>query len=177
MIRAATLLAALVLATTALPAPAQWIAVGRWGSEGNFRYVPPGTWMVQATGDGIGISAEGDHHQGRIELWCSAAEPAGRLRFSGYRGEGLDASALAGEEPRRQPVQFVIDGQSFERVFDYRPDERDWVAGAVLDGPFLNALAGGQRLELRNPGGEAITAFRLDGSRAARSAVQQRCGL
>ncbi|MFN4101392.1 MAG: hypothetical protein ACK4GT_16620 [Pararhodobacter sp.] len=169
-------LAALVLAATSLPAPAQWIAVGRWGSEREFRHVPPGTWMVRDEGDSIAISAEGDHHQGRLEFWCSAGDPAGRLRFSGYRGDGLPVPFADGG-PVSHPVQFVIGAQHFDRVFDYRPAERDWLGPALLDPDFLEVFAAGQRMDLLDAGGERITSFRLAGSRAARVAVQQSCGL
>lgn len=176
MIRPAAL-ALLALGVSAPPAAAQWLAVGRWGTEDNFRFVPPGTWMVLQEDGGVEITAEGDNNQGRIELTCSADAPAGTLRFSLYFGDALDESALAPVEPRRQIVTLAIDGQRFERVFDYRPLDRDWVAEEVLETPLLDAFAWGTRLELLNKEGERITAYALTGSGAARQAVRRACGI
>ena len=167
----------LALALSAPPAAAQWLAVGRWGREGDFRYVPPGHWMVRQQDGRVEITAEGDNHQGRIELTCGPETPAGTLRFSLYFGDALDDSALAEAEPRRQTVTFAIDGQRFDRVFEYRARDRDWVAAEVLETPLLDAFAWGTRLELLNKEGERITAYALNGSGAARSAVRRACGL
>lgn len=155
---------------TPLPALAQWQGVGRWGSEQSFRFVAPGTWMVLQQGDSVQITAEGDNHSGRIELRCTRDAPAGQLRLSRYYGDGLGLSDS-------EPVRFAIDGQSFERTLRYRPADRDWVASDVLDTALLNAFAWGTRLELLNAAGERITAYRLNGSGAARAALQRTCGI
>lgn len=176
MIRPAAL-ALLALGLSAPPAAAQWLAVGRWGTEGDFRFVAPGNWMVLRNDPGVEITAEGDNHQGRIELTCDPESPRGTLRFSLYFGDALDESALADVEPRRQTVTFVIDGQRFDRIFDYRPLDRDWVASDVLDSDLLDAFAWGSRLELLNKEGERITAYALNGSGAAREAVRRGCGI
>ncbi|MCB1388942.1 MAG: hypothetical protein KDK12_07355 [Rhodobacteraceae bacterium] len=177
MIRPTAVLAALALVLSALPAAAQWVAVGRWGAEGNFRYVPPGTWMVLQQDGQVEITAEGDNHQGRIELTCDGERPGGTMRFSGYFGDALDESALSDVEPHVQSVRFVIDGQSFDRTFRYRPDARDWVADDVLEPGLLDVFAWGQRFEILNKEGERVTSYGLSGSGAARQAVRRGCGI
>ena len=161
---------ALFFALTALPAQAQWQGVGRWGSEQSFRFVAPGTWMVLQSGQTTQITAEGDNHSGRIELWCSPDAPAGHLRLSLYYGDALGLS-------ENEPVRLSIDGQNFERTLRYRPADRDWVAADVLDDEMLDAFAWGQRLELVNAAGARITAYALNGSGPARAALRRTCGI
>lgn len=163
-------LALAVLLALPLPAAAQWVAVGRWGSEANFRYVAPGTWMVLNDAGTTTITAEGDNHSGRIEVWCNAEAPAGRLRFSGYYGEALTRADS-------EAVRLVIDGQSFERRLAYQPLAREWLATGVLDSALLDAFAWGSRLELLNAAGERVTAYALNGSGAAREALRRGCRL
>ncbi|WP_417627591.1 hypothetical protein [Pararhodobacter aggregans] len=174
---AAAALALVVLGLSTLPVPAQWLAVGRWGSEGNFRYVRPGTWMVEQQAGGVSISAEGDHHEARIELSCDAGSPARRLRLSGYRGDALDESALAQQEPRQQALSLVLDGRAFELMVDYRPATHDWLAVEAPGPEFLDALAMGSRLEILNTQGVRVAAVGLSGSGAAREAVRRACGI
>lgn len=153
-----------------LPAQAQWIAAGRWGTAESFRYVPPGTWMVLTEGATASASAEGEHHQGRIELQCGPGVPAGRLSLSAYRGGALTGAGS-------QPVRLVIDGEPFDRVLHYRPEQRDWRDEGGLEPGFLDALGSGARLEVLNAAGQRVTALRLNGSGAARATLRRVCGL
>ncbi|WP_334193191.1 hypothetical protein [Pararhodobacter sp.] len=174
---AAAALALVVLGASTLPVTAQWLAVGRWGSEGNFRYVRPGTWMVQQQEGGVSITAEGDHHEIRIELSCDAGTPARQLRLSGYRGDALDESALAQQEPRQQALTLALDGRAFELMVDYRPVTHDWLAVEAPGSDFLDAFAQGSRLEILNKQGVRVAAVGLNGSGAARAAVRRACGV
>jgi hypothetical protein len=171
------LAAAFALLATAAPAAAQWVAVGRWGTEGNFRYVAPGTWMVLQRDGGVEVTAEGDNHQGRIEMLCGTDLPEGQMRFSGYFGDALEESVMAPAGAGQQPVSLVVDGQSFERMFHYRAEARDWVAEDALDASLLDAFAWGSRFEILNAAGERVTAYSLNGSGAARSALRRACGI
>ena len=146
MIRAVTALTALALTASTLPAAAQWIAVGRWGGERDFRFVPPGTWMVQEDAGAVTVSAEGEHHRGRLEFTCSASEPAGQLRFTAYHGDALTPS---GAPAQGDAVELVIGAQRYARVLTYREDQRDWVGDAGFEAGFLEAFAAGQQMELQ----------------------------
>lgn len=174
--RLVTLLGLFAVLATALPASAQWIASGRWGTETNWRYITPGTWMVLRSDNPTqptSIHAEGANHVGRIALWCDPQTQASNLRFDAYRGTALvqTLGALVTEEP----VIFDIDGQAFERRFSYNAAQRAWVASEVLDAPFLDAFSWGAQLRLRNAAGDEITSYRLNGSSAAREALRQTC--
>lgn len=166
------LLVAATLLVSALPAAAQWVAVGRWGTPEAFRYVAPGSWMVLAgaAAGTVEISAEGDNHVGRLVLRCDPRAPAGEAVFSQYYG---DALALEAETP----VELRIDGQGFARAFRYDPAARLWRAPGPLDAAFLDAFAQGRRMELVTGAGTLVTRYRLSGSGAARAALQRSCGL
>ena len=171
-------LAVVVFAATSLPAHAQWIASGRWGTETNWRYIVPGTWMVlrqDNTNQPVSIHAEGANHVGRIELWCDPETQASALRFDAYRGAALRQPAASTAETVTEPVIFDIDGQTFEHQFTYDPTHRLWTASGVLDAPFLNAFSWGTRLQLRNSAGDEITSYRLNGSSQAREALRRTC--
>lgn len=159
-----------------LPASAQWIASGRWGTEGNWRYVVPGTWMVLRSDNvtrPVSIHAEGANHVGRIALWCDPEARTSEMRFDAYHGEALHQPITGDTAPER--VTFEIDGQSFERSFSYNAMQRFWVARDVLDAPFLDAFSWGNQLQLRNAAGDEITRYRLNGSSQAREALRRTC--
>ncbi len=172
------LLAASIAAAVALPgmpAAAQWVAVGRWGDPGDFRYVVPGTWMVQAGSNGAAeISAEGDNHVGRITLWCRRDPAENGVRFSHYFGDDLHHPA---EERVIEPVTFVVDGQSFAGEFEFLPQDRLWVETGGLDSALLDAFAWGTQLELRNEAGDLVTRYWLNNSGGARAALRRACGI
>lgn len=159
----------------ATPADAQWVAVGRWAQGDGFRFVAPGTWMVLAEGERVTISAEGDNHVGRLDLWCRADAPAGGLRFSGYYGEGLQRTHGPLPWPSGEAVVLMVDGRRFERVLRYDPLGRDWSAEAAIDPALLDALSNGSALELRGSDGGLVTRLGLSGSGAAREALRRVC--
>ena len=178
MVRPAFLaLLPLLTLAPALPAQAQWIAAGRWGDETGFRYVQPGRWMVLERGGRVEMSAEGDNHLGRLTLSCDAGNPRGRMIFDAYRGPGLAESVLSPEQPGRESVTLLIDGQPFSGTFEYRPNDRYWLADGGLTPEFLDALAGGLGMEMRDSSGESVTRFRLSGTGAARATVARLCGI
>ncbi|MCL4675131.1 MAG: hypothetical protein KJZ59_03680 [Pararhodobacter sp.] len=163
---------------SALPAAAQWIASGRWGTETNWRYVVPGTWLVQRNDDAarpVSIHAEGDNHVGRIEFWCDPQSGASGLRFGAYRGDALRQPAVPEPVKPSETVALVIDGQRFERLFEYDAAARTWTASDALDAGFLDAFSWGSRMDLVNAAGEAITGYRMNGSSAAREALRRAC--
>lgn len=170
--RLATLSALAVLIVSSMPASAQWIASGRWGTEANWQYVVPGTWLILRSDNAaqpVSIHAEGANHVGRIALWCDPQTQTSTLRFDAYRGLALNPA------PTPEPVTFEIDGQNFERTFLYDPAQSVWVADGALDATFLDAFSWGSRLQLRNAAGEEITSYRLNGSSRAREALRQTC--
>ncbi|MCB1405505.1 MAG: hypothetical protein KDK01_04395 [Rhodobacteraceae bacterium] len=176
--RLVALAAAIGCSLSALPAAAQWIASGRWGTETNWRYVVPGTWLIQRSDDPaqpVSIHAEGDNHVGRIELWCNPETRGSALRFGAYRGDALHQPAAFEQEKTSETVAFVIDGTRFERLFEYDAAARIWTATDVLDADFLNAFSWASRMDLVNAAGEPITGYRMNGSSAAREALRRSC--
>ncbi|GAB4273613.1 MAG: hypothetical protein Kow0013_27570 [Pararhodobacter sp.] len=162
--------ASTVLAGGAL---AQWIAVGRWGSEDNFRSVVPGTWMVLQRDDWVEISAEADNHDGRLTFQCSADNPGGSLRFERYFGSTLPRP-IAPDDPHVS-VALVIDGERFEQIVSYSPGERSWAATGTLASPLMDAFSFGSRMELVTGSEETVARFRLNGSGTARAAIRRIC--
>ena len=171
------LVALALIPLSALPAQAQWTAVGRWGSENAFRYVQPGTWMARVEDTRVEVSAEGDNHQGRLTFRCEQSRPEGRMVFELYRGGGLRDSLYSRTQPARETVRLVIDGQSFGGEMEYRPNDRVWVTTDLLTPGFLDAFAWGARMEMLNAYGERVTAFGLNGTGAAREVMRRVCGI
>ncbi len=175
-------LAVIALCLSITPAAAQWIASGRWGSESNWRYIVPGTWMVQRhdnPAQPVSIHAEGANHVGRIALWCDPTAQTSALRFDAYRGSALRQPAATPDTTEAatitEPVIFEIDGQAFQRSLTYDATQRLWTATDVLDAAFLDAFSWGTRLNLRNAAGEDITGYLLSGSSSAREALRRAC--
>lgn len=160
----------------AAPAFGQWLAPGRWATGDGFRPVAPGTWMVLRQNDGVEISAEGDHHVGRLTLWCTTTMPGGGLIFDTYNGSGLQHAPADAAELTSEVVTLMVDAQRFDVAFVHIPWERLWVADAVMSPSLMDAFANGSRLDLRNAAGEGITGYHLHGSSAAREAVRRACG-
>ena len=171
-------LGAMAVCLSATPAAAQWIASGRWGTEARWRYIVPGTWMVQRQDSPtrpVSIHAEGANHVGRIALWCDPTSQTSALRFDAYRGSALRQPAVTEAATITEPVTFLFDGQSFERSLTYDAAQRLWTATDVLDADFLNAFSWGARLQLLNAAGDEITTYRLNGSSNARESLRQTC--
>ena len=165
-----------LLAWLPVPALAQWIAVGRWGTEQSFRYVPPGTWMVEQDSNRTLISAEGDHHDGRLTLTCPDGPGAIRLSFSHYYGAAMNLAAIHLAGMTRVPATLAVGDQAFVVHLDQSPDAREW--SATLTTPeVLDALGQGRQLDLRTMDGQAVTRFGLARASAAREALRRGCGL
>lgn len=159
-----------------LPAAAQWIAVGRWGTEQSFRFVPPGTWMVEQDSRRTLISAEGDHHDGRLTLTCPEGPGTIRLSFSHYYGTAMNLAAVHMAGMTRVPATLAVGDQSFVVHLDQSPDAREW--NATLTTPeVLDAIGQGRHLDLRTMDGQRVTRFGLARASAAREALRQGCGL
>ena len=171
-------LTALVLlsATLAAPAAAQWIAVGRWGTEQSFRFVPPGTWMVEQDSTHTSISAEGDHHDGRLTLTCPDAAGRVHLSFSHYYGTAMSLAAVRLAGMTRVPATLAVGDQAFVLHLDQSADAREW--SVTLTTPeVLDALGQGRHLELRTMDGQRVTRFGLARASAAREALHRACGI
>lgn len=169
----------LVCALLALPAPpalAQWIAVGRWGSEQSFRFVPPGTWMVLEEDGRTSISAEGEYHDGRLTLSCTAEPGSAVLVFSHYHGAALNEAEVRLSGIPRVAATLAVEDRAFVLHLDQSLIAREW--SATLPTPeILDAMAGGRWMELRLASGERVTRIGLGRAAAAREAVRQGCGL
>lgn len=174
----ASFLAVLGLWVGALPAAAQWVAVGRWGSESNFRFVAPGTWMALDTGpSGFEISAEGDNHVGRLTFWCRPDMQGGGLLLTQYNGPDLRQTPRDPALVESETVTFLFGDRRFDLDLDLIAWERTWTAQDVLTREFLEAFGRANRLELRNASDVSVTSFRMNGSSAALSALRRRCGI
>jgi hypothetical protein len=174
----AAFLAVLGLLGSALPAFAQWVAVGRWGNESNFRFVAPGTWMTLDTGfSGFEISAEGDNHVGRLTFWCRPDMQGGGLLLTQYLGPNLRQTLRDPAQVESETVTFVLGERRFDFALDLIEWERSWTANDILTREFLDAFGRANRLELRNADDEVVTGFRMNGSSAALSALRRRCGI
>ncbi|MCB1394829.1 MAG: hypothetical protein H6898_16880 [Rhodobacter sp.] len=171
-----TLALAALMLVTALPAQAQWLAVGRWGTDGSWRYVQPGTWMVlqENGGEAVSVSAEAENHDGRLEFWCRREAAEGGLVFDFYFGDALNRPE-AEKEPQIATLQ--IDGQTFDTALSYDPEARNWHDSGALRRELLDAFSWGSSLELVNAAGDTISRFRLNNSGSARSALRNTCGL
>jgi len=123
----------------------------------------------------VTIHAEGDNHVGRLEMWCNPETGQSHLRFDSYRGDALHQPGANDGARVQDPVVFVINGQRFERVFDYDTHLRVWTAEGTLDAAFLNAFSWSSRMELETPEGERITGYSMNNSGGARSALRQTC--
>lgn len=174
----APILAMLAVWGNALPVSAQWVAVGRWGSESSFRFVAPGTWMALDTGpSGFEISAEGDNHVGRLTFWCRPDMQGGGLLLTQYLGPNLRQTLRDPGLVESETVTFIVGERRFDFALDLIEWERTWSAQDVLTRKFLDAFARANRLELRNAGEDIVTSFRMNGSSAALSAMRRRCGI
>jgi hypothetical protein len=156
-------------------AQAQWLAVGRWGTERHFRFIAPGTWMVLQQDGWVEISAEAENHDGRLTFRCNAETPGGQMEFSGYFGDGLDRPT----DPASLdlPVTFVIDTQRFDQTVTYAAADRLWRASGPLNADMLDALSWGSRMVLQTEAGTPVAEFRLNNSGGARAALRRTCGL
>lgn len=173
--RSLALLLALLVAVP-VPALGQWIAVGRWGSEQSFRFVPPGTWMVEEGTTRTRVSAEGNHHDGRLTITCTADPGAAHLVFSHYHGTALNMAAVRLSGLPRVATTLAVDEHSFVLHLDASPSEREWTT--TLTSPeMLDAMAGGRQMELRTMDGQRVTRIGLSRASAAREALRQGCGL
>lgn len=167
-------LAALVVAT-ALPAQAQWLAAGRWGTDANWRYVQPGTWMVLEQGsDAVSVTAEAENHDGRLAFSCRREAVGGDLTFDLYFGDALPRPMVA---TGPQSAMLRIDGRDFGTDLAYDPVTRSWHGAAVVGADLLDAFGWGSSLDLVNATGDTISRFRLNNSGGARAALRRVCGL
>lgn len=170
---------ALSVAMLALPATAQWVGSGRWGSDGRFRHITPGTWMVlrpQGAQSQALVSAEGMNHDGRMMINCAQGDEQAMMVFDQYFGNALSRPVEA-RDVTAQIVSFVIDGQGFESHVAYDIAHRHWSGPIPNDPQFLETFGWGSRMELRNSSGDVISQFRLNNSGGARGALRQYCGL
>lgn len=173
------LIVAFAFCLTSLPAAAQWVAPGRWGTADTWRIVVPGTWLVlrsERPTEPVSIHAEGDNNVGRIEMWCDPVAESSAMRLTAYYGNALRYPVARKAGDPAEPVVFIIDSQRFDRAVTYDFAGRQWLAQDMLDAPFLDAFAWGTRMELRNAADELVVSYRLNGSSAAREALRSVCG-
>lgn len=168
----APLLALAALLALPTPAPAQWLAVGRWGSEQNFRYVAPGTWMVLNTDSSAEASADGDNHVTRLTLSCRRGDSAARVELSRYFGYALPRSTA-------EPTSFllVLDDIRIELDAVWSEGAQGWVAETALDSDALSLFRGARALNVLGPDQSTLATYRMNGSTAMREALQRRCGI
>lgn len=155
-----------------LPALAQWVAVGRWGTEQSFRFVPPGTWMVLSDASGAEISAEGDNHVTRLTLACQPGDTAARVEVSRYFGYDLPR-----EEGAQTRFLLVLDDHRMELDFTWSEERQAWVSQGALDADTLAVFGWANRLSLLNGAEAQIAQYRMNGSTAARDALRRACGI
>lgn len=80
-----------------------------------------------------------------------------------------------------RPVSYVISrydgaGKSFDAAMHYYAPEKAWVLSKDLPPAFMDAMADGAFLTIRNDRGEDVVAFDADGSGALRDAMRRVCG-
>jgi len=170
-------LAGVLFAAMAAPAQAQWLAVGRWGTDANWRYVQPGTWMVLEEGsDAVSVTAEAENHDGRLAFSCrrEATGTGGDLTFDLYFGDALPRPTVS---TGPQTTTLRIDGREFGTDLAYDPVTRSWHGAAVLQTEILDAFGWGSSLDLVNTAGDTVSRFRLNNSGGARSALRRVCGI
>lgn len=159
-------------ATLAAPAPAQWLAVGRWGSEQNFRYVPPGTWMALTTDTGAEISAEGDNHVTRLTLACERGETAAQVELSRYFGYDIPR-----EEGAQARFLLVIEDIRMQLDFVWSEAAQAWVSLDAFDSDTLALFGWANRLHLLGADEADLATYRMNGSTAALGTLRRACGL
>ena len=171
---AARLLPCAMAALLALPAPAaaQWVAVGRWGSEGNFRYVAPGTWMVLPTETGAEVSADGDNHVTRLTLVCEPGAAAARVELTRYFGYALP------RDPATQAKFLLVLGDvRMELDATWSDAIEGWVAEDAMGPDTLSLFSWANQITVLDADEAALATYRMNGSSAAREALRRRCGI
>lgn len=107
----------------------------------------------------------GGPNVGGFEIVCYQGEWSLYL----FSGIGPESSASP------PPVEIIVDGQTFETTFDFRPPSAD--EGLILNPPIIAALKSGNQVEIAFPtGGTPYSAtFELRGSSRALEAVEAGC--
>lgn len=165
-------LALAMLLALPTPATAQWIAVGRWGSDQSFRFVAPGTWMVLSTNAGVEASVEGDNHVTRLTLACQPGDSAARVVVSRYFGYDLPR-----EDGARANFLLALDDHRIDLTVVWSDAADGWVAEGALDTDTLSRFSWANRLRLLDAGETELATYRMNGTSAAREALRRRCGI
>lgn len=159
-------------------AHADWVGAGRWGTDTRWRYVQPGTWVLDQDADAgrAAIHAEGSNHDTHLAVSCTAETRSGRLTFGGYRGFDLIQPRAVQEPPVTAWMNFELDGTRLGIEMRYDPLAGLWHSAAMLDATVLEAFALGRRLTVSTPDGVELAQYRLQRGRAADRGLRETCG-
>ncbi|MEZ5752576.1 MAG: hypothetical protein R3D60_11610 [Paracoccaceae bacterium] len=173
MLRLCVVLACLA----ATPASAEWIAAGRWSDGQGWRYVQPGTWIVDRDGpDSVALHAEGENHDTRLAIGCRRGDTAAWVEFSRYRGAALAQPVDPMAAPVTAEIGFHLDDLPIGLWMTFSPETQSWRIEDALDTEALYPFGWASRLTILAPEGTELARYRLNGSSAAREALRNACG-
>lgn len=101
----------------------------------------------------------------------------------GFTGslDGYEGEALRRIDDQSEAIGFEVAGRngtvSFAGSMHYFAPDEAWVVTGLLPVAFLDALAKGDTLTLRNASGEAVIAFELSGSSRLVQTLRRVCGI